>query len=89
MMMGMKNHNQFLKDEMIIHPIHGVSIIKDIIDKKMFGRKEKYYVIQPKMDKLQEILIPVRNSQEIGLRKITETAEFKNIIQILSKTHEI
>jgi RNA polymerase-interacting CarD/CdnL/TRCF family regulator len=89
MMMGMKNHSQFGKDEMVIHPIHGVSVIKDIILKKMFGRREKYYVIQPKMDKLQEILIPVRNSTEIGLRKLTDNTEFKKIIQILSMPHEI
>ncbi|MGM0607230.1 MAG: CarD family transcriptional regulator [Candidatus Muiribacteriota bacterium] len=88
-MMGMKNHCRFNKEEMVIHPIHGVSIIKDIIEKKVFGRKEKYYVIQPKMDKLQEILIPIRNSSEIGLRKLSQNTEFKKIMQILSQTHDL
>ncbi|MFA5480087.1 MAG: CarD family transcriptional regulator [Candidatus Muiribacteriota bacterium] len=85
----MKTHTQFNPEEMVIHPIHGVSIIKDIVEKKVYGRREKYYVIQPKMDKLQEILIPIRNSAEIGLRRISDNTEFKKIMQILSKNHEI
>ncbi|PLX18369.1 MAG: hypothetical protein C0601_04950 [Candidatus Muiribacterium halophilum] len=89
MKMGMKTQKEFKIEEMIIHPIHGVSVIQDIIEKKVFGRKERYYVIRPKMDKLQEILVPVRNSSEIGLRKLTDNSEFKKVIQIISQHHEL
>jgi CarD family transcriptional regulator len=89
MRMGMKAQTQFKKNDMVIHPIHGVSVIKDIIEKKIFGKKEKYYVIQPKLDKLQEILVPIRNASEIGLRKLSDNKDFKKIMKILSEKQEI
>lgn len=53
----------------IVYPMHGAGIIVDIEEKKILGELHKYYILQISISDMK-VMLPVNNTETIGIRKI-------------------
>jgi len=66
----------------IVYPMHGAGIIEDIEEKVILGEKREYYVLKVPCDDMK-IMIPVNNSDNIGIRDVIAKEEVRGIVEIL------
>ncbi len=53
----------------IVYPMHGAGVIVDIEEKKILGELHKYYILQISVSDMK-VMLPVNNTDAIGIRKI-------------------
>ncbi len=53
----------------IVYPMHGAGVIVDIEEKKILGEVHKYYIMQISVSDMK-VMLPVNNTETIGIRKI-------------------
>ncbi len=66
----------------IVYPMHGAGIIEEIEEKEILGELKKYYVLKVPCGDMK-IMIPVDNSDEIGVRNIISADEIKTVLAVL------
>ncbi len=59
----------FCIGDKIVYPMHGAGIIVDIEEKKILGELHKYYILQISISDMK-VMLPVDNTETIGIRKI-------------------
>ena len=64
----------------VVHPMHGAGIIDGIVQEKINGCCQEYYVFKMPIGGLL-LKIPIANSQLIGLRSIVDRAQAEQVIQ--------
>lgn len=63
----------------IVHPMHGAGIIDSIVEEKVSGNVNKYYVLKiPHGGML--VMIPVHTCDTIGVRPIVEADEAEGVL---------
>lgn len=86
--MGDKPNSGFLIGERVVYPTHGVGVINDITDKNVSGTVTRYYVITiPSLD--MNILLPVSNAEELGLRRLSTKKDTEAALSSLSERKEL
>lgn len=65
--------------ELVAHPMHGAGVIDAIVQEKITGNTQDYYVFKMSMSGLL-LKIPVVNSAAIGLRSIITPEEAEALI---------
>jgi len=70
--------------ELIVYPLHGAGIIRDIAEKNIFGKMQQYYLMEILTEGM-EILIPVDRADEIGIRRVADKAMTKEVWRIMSE----
>lgn len=65
--------------------MHGAGVIKDIVERKIDGQTAPYYALKLILDDVI-LLIPVGNSEEIGVRPVCSRADAE---ELLSSIHDI
>ena len=70
--------------ELIVYPLHGAGIIRDIAEKNIFGKMQKYYLMEILTEGM-EILIPIDRADEIGIRRVVDRSTTKEVWQIMSE----
>ncbi len=68
----------------IVYPMHGVGIIDAIEKKVVLGKRAEYYMITI-VNSGMKVMIPVKNADSIGIRKIISKREVKKVLDVLSK----
>ena len=53
----------------IVYPMHGAGIIVDVEEKRILGELHKYYILQISISDMK-VMLPVNNTETIGIRKI-------------------
>lgn len=53
----------------VVYPMHGAGIIVDIEEKKILGEEHQYYIVQISISDMK-VMLPVNNTETIGIRKI-------------------
>lgn len=66
----------------IVYPMHGAGIIEKIEEKEILGEIKQYYVLKVPCGDMK-IMIPVDNSEEIGVRNIISAEEISTVIAVL------
>ncbi len=66
--------------EKIVYPLHGAGVVEAIEEKEILGKKKKYYVMRVYSGNMT-VLIPVDNSEEIGVRQVIDKAEAKKVVE--------
>ena len=66
----------------VVHPMHGAGVIDSIVQRKVAGKLEDYYLLKLSVGSMT-VMIPTGNTQEIGVRPIVSSEEAKNLIQAL------
>lgn len=66
----------------IVYPMHGAGIIEAIEEKEILGKKRKYYVMRLPLGDMK-VMIPIDNTEDIGLREVIDEEGFAEVIEIL------
>ena len=74
----------FKVSDKVVYPMHGVGKIDSIEKKVVLSKRAEYYMITV-INSGMKVMIPVKNAEEIGLRKIIQKREVKKVLEILSR----
>ncbi len=74
----------FLVGERVVYPMYGAGMIAEIKESEILGEKKSYYVLKiPYRD--IKIMVPVENSERIGIRSIVAPEEIPRVIRTLKE----
>lgn len=74
--------------DMIVYPMHGAGVIDSIEEREILGEKRKYFIMKMPIGDMQ-VMVPVDNVEEVGVREIIDLVEMERVLEILkgSKTN--
>jgi CarD family transcriptional regulator, regulator of rRNA transcription len=72
----------FRKGDKVIYPHHGAAVIEDLTEREFLGEKKKYFVLRLAYGDLT-LMVPVDNTQEVGLREVVSKREVKKVLDVL------
>lgn len=72
----------FLAGDMAVYPAHGVGVIESIETQNVAGTDHSFYVMKI-IENDMKIMIPTRNSANVGLRAIIDKTEVEKVMVIL------
>ncbi len=67
----------------VVHPMHGAGIVESITEQKIGGVKRNYYVLKLCANNML-VMVPVANSDEIGLRPVINEEMANEVISAIS-----
>lgn len=77
--------NMFSIGDKILYPMHGAGIIQEIEEKDILGETRRYYILRlPYGD--MNVMIPVDNSTDIGIRPIINRDAIEGVFVVLRAT---
>ena len=68
--------------DLVVHPMHGAGVIDSIVQERIAGVTQAYYVFKMPMGGLV-LKIPVANSEAIGVRPIVSPEEAEELIRTI------
>lgn len=68
----------------VVYPSHGLGVIESIEEKRLMGKKQKFYVLKI-MEKGTRIMIPCDNAKKVGLREVIQPSEVKKVVKVLKE----
>lgn len=74
----------FAIGDKIVYPMHGAGVIEEIEVKQILGERRQYYILRVPCGDMK-IMIPVENSEEIGVRGIISGQEINAVIGFLGQ----
>lgn len=78
----MSKSNLFKIGDKIVYPMHGAGVIESIEEKEFLGKTQKYYVMKMPMGDMK-VMIPINNTEGIGIREIIDSVEVDKVIKVL------
>lgn len=75
----------FKVGDKVVYPMHGAGIIQAIEEKEVLGEKQSYYIMKLPIGEMK-VMIPVKSSDQVGLRPVIKAEEVENVVRVL-KTH--
>ncbi len=79
---GLGGIQMFNIGDKIVYPMHGAGIIEGIEEKEILGKKRKYYVVRLPLGNMK-IMIPIDNTENIGLREVIDEDQLTEVVEIL------
>lgn len=71
----------------VAYPMHGAGIIIAIEKKEILGEIREYFILQMPINNMQ-VMVPVGNMKEVGVRDILEKDEMDKVIKVLKENGE-
>lgn len=72
----------FTVGDKIVYPMHGAGIIEEIEEKKILGETRRYYILRVPYGDMK-IMIPIENSDGVGVRNVMTEIELCVVIETL------
>jgi CarD family transcriptional regulator len=72
----------FRKGDKVIYPHHGAAVIEDLTERDFLGEKKKYFVLKLAYGDLK-LMVPVDNTEEVGLREVVSKRDVKKVLEVL------
>jgi CarD family transcriptional regulator len=73
----------FKIDQPVVHPAHGVGIIREIKNQFILGREVSYYNIDFPNNDLDRVMIPVDKARGLGLRDVVDDKTIEEMLKII------
>ncbi len=70
--------------DLAVYPAHGVGLIEGIEEKSISGEEHIFYVIRI-LDNDMKIMVPRKNAEQVGLRRVISDSEVEQVYAILEK----
>ena len=70
--------------DLAVYPAHGVGLIEGIEEKSISGQEHIFYVIRI-LDNDMKIMVPRKNAEQVGLRRVISDSEVEQVYAILEK----
>lgn len=72
----------FRVGDKVVYPMHGAGIIEAIEERDFMGEQRAYYVMQLPFGGMK-VMVPLNNTQTVGLRQVVGLAEMDKVFGIL------
>lgn len=72
----------FAVGDRIAYPMHGAGIIEKIEERSILGETRNYYILKISYNNM-EVMIPVDNSEQVGIRPIVSEERLEQIIDTM------
>lgn len=66
----------------VVHPMHGAGVVDSIVKKKVDGVEQDYYIMQLP-NRSMVVMIPVNNSEQIGMRPVVGQEEADKVLEAI------
>lgn len=76
----------FKVGDKVVHPAHGVGLIKEITKQRVLGKESEYYIIETPLNELDRVMVPVANAESLGVRAVASEKVVSAMIDILKDT---
>lgn len=73
----------FIVGDKIVYPMHGAGVIEKIEERKILGQVREYYILNVPCGDMK-VMIPIDNSNDIGIRRIVNNTRLPEILELLS-----
>jgi len=73
----------FKVDQAVVHPAHGVGIVREIKKQMILGREVSYFYIDFPYNDLDRVMIPVERAKELGLRDLVDDNTIEEMLKIV------
>jgi CarD family transcriptional regulator len=73
----------FKVHEPVVHPAHGVGIVREIKKQFILGREVSYFYIDFPNNDLDRVMIPVDKARELGLRRVVNDTTIEEMLAII------
>ncbi len=73
----------FKVGEKVVYPGHGVGEVEQIVSRSLGGAEREFYVIHVLDSKGTKIMVPVEQSESVGLRRIVDRQSVDQVYEIL------
>jgi CarD family transcriptional regulator len=70
----------FQVGDKILYPMHGAAIIEAVEEKEVLGKNKLYYILNIPQVKMQ-VMIPMENAVNLGIRQIVEPEILENVLR--------
>lgn len=70
--------------EKVSYPMHGAGIIEGIEDQMILDVKRSYYILKMSYGDMK-VMVPVDNSEEVGVRPIIDEAKLQEVLAVLGE----
>ena len=67
----------------IAYPMHGAGIIQKVETKDILGEERKYYILKLPYNDM-DVMVPVENSKNIGIRPIASKETIDKVFEVLA-----
>lgn len=67
----------------ISYPMHGAGVIQDIETKDILGEERKYYILKLPYNDM-DVMIPIDNCKDIGIRPVVSKEEMDEAMEVLA-----
>ncbi|HET6776616.1 MAG TPA: CarD family transcriptional regulator, partial [Actinomycetota bacterium] len=74
----------FRKGDTVVHPEHGAAVIEELRERDFLGERRKYLVLRVAYGDLT-LMVPVDNTEEVGLRQVMSKTEVKKVLNVLKQ----
>lgn len=72
----------------VVYPMHGAGVIEAIEEKEVLGERRQYYILRLPVGDMK-VMIPITNSQDVGLRQVVDGDGVQKVFRILSEQSTI
>ncbi|HHW19305.1 MAG TPA: CarD family transcriptional regulator [Firmicutes bacterium] len=72
----------FKVGDRVVYPMHGAGTIEGIEEREVLGKTHRYYVLRLPISDMK-VMIPVDNTQEIGLRDVIDPSDVDKVLSVL------
>ncbi len=72
----------FRKGDRVVYPHHGAAVIEDLQEREILGERRTYFVLRLAHQDLT-LMVPIDNTQEVGLREVCSKREVRKVFEIL------
>jgi CarD family transcriptional regulator len=80
--MGARGFFVFRKGDRVVYPHHGAAVVEDLVELERFGKRTTYVKLRPPHGSLT-LLVPVDNTEQVGLRRVVSRDEVDKVFDLL------
>jgi len=73
---------KFVDGKTVVHPHHGPATVTGVVDRKVGGTRREYVELRVHQNEL-EVMVPLDQAEEIGLRRVSTRKEIDEILAVL------
>src|SRR3989454_11805741 len=77
----------FSKGDKVVYPHHGAAVIEDLVERELSGERRTYFKLRLAHGDLT-LMVPVDNTQQVGLREVVSKREVKKVFDLLREEED-
>lgn len=74
----------FKVGDRVVYPMHGAGTIEGVEEREILGKHHRYYVLRLPIGDMK-VMIPVDNTEDVGLRDVISPEEVDKVIEVLKQ----